>query len=115
MEAPLITIFVRHSQDCKYVGDEFCKRCRCNKHLRWSMHGKQYRKKTGSRSWAGAEDAAWNIMAQAEDLLEQAEGYYVRRVGDKAISTAAREAVQTAEDARLIAMRSATAPSARRR
>ena len=65
--------------------------------------------------WAGAEDAAWNIMAQAEDLLEQAEGYYVRRAGDKAISTAAREAVQTAEDARLIAMRSTTAPSARRR
>jgi hypothetical protein len=64
MEAPLITIFVRHSQDCKYVGDEFCKRCRCNKHLRWSMHGKQYRKKTGSRSWAGAEDAKRALEAQ---------------------------------------------------
>lgn len=34
MEAPLITIFVRHSPDCKYVGDEFGKRCKCKKHLR---------------------------------------------------------------------------------
>ena len=23
--APLITIFVRHSANCKYIGDEFCK------------------------------------------------------------------------------------------
>ena len=26
---PIITIFVRHSADCKYAGDEFEKRCRC--------------------------------------------------------------------------------------
>jgi len=57
MEAPLITIFVRHSTDCKYAGDEFCKRCNCRKHLRWSANGKQYRRKSGSRSWPGAEDA----------------------------------------------------------
>jgi site-specific recombinase XerD len=56
MEAPLITIFVRHSVDCKYKGDEFNKTCRCRKHLRWSQNGKQFRKKTGSRSWAGAEE-----------------------------------------------------------
>lgn len=57
LEAPLITIFVRHSEDCKYAGDEFCKRCNCRKHLRWSQNGKQYRRKTGSRSWTGAEEA----------------------------------------------------------
>lgn len=57
MEAPLITVFVRHSADCKYRGDEFCKRCNCRKHLRWSSNGKQYRRKTGSRSWTGAEEA----------------------------------------------------------
>lgn len=62
MEAPLITIFVRHGKDakgnpCKYAGDEFCKRCNCRKHLRWSLNGKQYRLKTGSRSWEGAEEA----------------------------------------------------------
>jgi site-specific recombinase XerD len=57
MEAPLITIFVRHSADCKYAGDEFCKRCNCRKHLRWTQNGKQYRRKAGTRSWGGAEDA----------------------------------------------------------
>lgn len=56
MEAPLITIFVRHSKDCKYAGDEFCKRCDCRKHLRWSQNGKQHRMKTGTRSWTGAEE-----------------------------------------------------------
>ena len=56
MEAPLITIFVRHSPGCKYAGDEFCKRCDCRKHLRWSQNGKQYRRKTGTRSWLGAEE-----------------------------------------------------------
>jgi hypothetical protein len=55
---------------------------------------------------SGAEDAAWEVMSQAEDLLEQAEGYYVRKAGAKPISTVAREAVQTAEDARLVALRS---------
>ena len=55
--------------------------------------------------WAGAEDYAWETMSHAEDLLDQAEGYYVRRAGAKPIATVAREAVQTAEDARLIAMR----------
>ena len=54
---PLITIFVRHSADCKYAGDEFCKRCNCRKHLRWSQNGKQYRRKAGTRSWGEAEEA----------------------------------------------------------
>ena len=54
--APLITIFVRHSADCKYAGDEFCKRCNCRKHLRWSKDGKQYRQKAGTRSWTEAEE-----------------------------------------------------------
>ena len=53
---PVITIFVRHSADCKYRGDEFCKRCNCRKHLRWTHNGVQYRRKAGTRSWAEAED-----------------------------------------------------------
>lgn len=56
MSTPIITIFVRHSPDCKYVGDEFCKRCNCRKHFRWSQDGKQYRRKAGTRSWAEAEE-----------------------------------------------------------
>ena len=53
---PLITVFVRHSADCKYAGDEFCKRCSCRKHLRWTQGGKQYRRKAGTRSWQEAEE-----------------------------------------------------------
>src|ERR1035441_410344 len=64
MEAPLITVFVRHSKLCPYVGDEFCKRCKCRKHLRWSQNGKQYRMKTGARSWAGAEEKKRELEAQ---------------------------------------------------
>jgi integrase/recombinase XerD len=51
MNAPLVTVFVRHSPGCKYVGDEFCKRCNCRKHLRWTQDGKQYRRMAGTRSW----------------------------------------------------------------
>jgi integrase/recombinase XerD len=53
--APVVTIFVRHSADCKYAGDEFNKRCDCKKHIRYTLNGKQIRMKTGCRSWAAAE------------------------------------------------------------
>lgn len=56
MGTPIVTIFVRHSDDCKYAGDEFCKRCQCRKHLRWTLNGKQYRRKAGTRYWAEAEE-----------------------------------------------------------
>src|SRR3954452_18714058 len=62
--APLITIFVRHSADCKYAGDEFSKRCNCRKHLRWSHEGKQRRRKAGTRSWSEAEAVKSRILAQ---------------------------------------------------
>ena len=52
---PVITIFVRHSPDCKYAGDEFCKRCDCPKHLRWTQDRKQYRASAHTRPWAEAE------------------------------------------------------------
>jgi hypothetical protein len=62
---PVITIFVRHSEDCKYSGDEFSKRCPCRKHLRWSHDGKQHRRKAGARSWAEAE----KVKRDLEDQL----------------------------------------------
>jgi site-specific recombinase XerD len=65
MSTPLITIFVRHSADCRYAGDEFSKRCNCRKHLRWSQNGKQYRQKAGTRSWAEAEE----VKRRREDEL----------------------------------------------
>ncbi len=61
---PLITIFVRHTPGCKYAGDEFCKRCNCRKHFRWSKGGKQFRRKAGTRSWTEAEDNKRRLEAQ---------------------------------------------------
>jgi site-specific recombinase XerD len=77
--APLVTIFVRHSDGCKYSGDEFEKRCRCRKHFRWSRNGKQFRRTAGTRSWTEAEQvkrgledqlAGRETRADAKDLQE---------------------------------------------
>jgi len=64
MSTPLVTIYVRHSADCKYKGDEFSKRCSCRKHLRWTQKGKQYRRKAGTRSWEEAENAKRELQDQ---------------------------------------------------
>jgi len=55
--------------------------------------------------WAGAEKDAADSFEKAQKSLEQAEAYKARKAGAKPISTVAREAVQTAEDARLIALK----------
>ncbi len=60
----VITIFVRHTPGCKYVGDEFYKGCKCRKHLRWSKGGKQFRKTAGTRSGEQAETAKLQLQAQ---------------------------------------------------
>jgi outer membrane protein OmpA-like peptidoglycan-associated protein len=53
--------------------------------------------------WAGADVSAAESFEKASKLLEQAENYKTRKAGSKPIAMASREAVQTAEDARLIA------------
>ncbi|OFW39505.1 MAG: flagellar motor protein MotB [Acidobacteria bacterium RIFCSPLOWO2_12_FULL_60_22] len=53
--------------------------------------------------WAGADVSAAESFQKATKLLEQAENYKTRKAGSKPIAMTAREAVQTAEDARLIA------------
>ncbi len=55
--------------------------------------------------WSGADTSAADSFKKAENLLQQAEGYHTRKAGAKPVSMAAREAVQTAEDARLIALK----------
>jgi site-specific recombinase XerD len=65
MGSPVVTVFVRHSADCKYKGDEFCRRCRCRKHLRWTQNGVQHRRKAGTRSWEEAEE----VKRQLQDQL----------------------------------------------
>jgi site-specific recombinase XerD len=61
---PVITIFVRHANHCKYQGDETCKRCDCRKHLRWTANGVQYRRSAKTRSWAEAEHQKRHLIEQ---------------------------------------------------
>jgi outer membrane protein OmpA-like peptidoglycan-associated protein len=56
--------------------------------------------------WAGAEKSASETFQKAAKLLEQAEAYKARKAGNKPVSMTARQAVQTAEDARLITLKS---------
>jgi outer membrane protein OmpA-like peptidoglycan-associated protein len=55
--------------------------------------------------WAGADKDASDSFKKAETLLQQAEASRVKKADPKSISQAAREAVQTAEDSRLIALK----------
>lgn len=55
--------------------------------------------------WAGADVSAAESFQKASKLLEQAENYMTRKAGSRPIAMASREAVQTAEDARLIALK----------
>jgi outer membrane protein OmpA-like peptidoglycan-associated protein len=55
--------------------------------------------------WTGADVSAAETFQKASKLLEQAENYKTRKAGSKPIAMAAREAVQTAEDARLITLK----------
>ena len=65
ISAPLITIFVRHSSDCRHKneGEDFPS-CNCRKHFRWTMNGKQYRRKAGTRSWKQAQVKANQLVAE---------------------------------------------------
>jgi outer membrane protein OmpA-like peptidoglycan-associated protein len=56
--------------------------------------------------WAGADVSAADSFDKASNLLAQAEAYKTRKAGSKPIAMTAREAVQTAEDARLITLKS---------
>jgi len=55
--------------------------------------------------WAGAEENATNLFAEAERLLQKAEAFQASSAGAVPVSTAAREAVQISENARLLALR----------
>jgi outer membrane protein OmpA-like peptidoglycan-associated protein len=55
--------------------------------------------------WAGADKDASESFQKADKLLQQAEAYKARKAGNKPVAMTAREAVQTAEDARLIALK----------
>lgn len=98
-EPPQVTIFVRHSADCKYKGDETWKRCDCRKHLRWSYEGKQFRESAKSRSWAGAEAAKRRI----EDRYTSAGRAPVQSGGVKTIKTCVESFIASKESQKLTA------------
>ena len=55
MRETAVTVFVRHSADCKHASKgEFYAGCNCRKHLRWTSEHQQYRKAAGTRSWQRA-------------------------------------------------------------
>jgi outer membrane protein OmpA-like peptidoglycan-associated protein len=55
--------------------------------------------------WTGAEQYAGDTFHKAVVGLENAEGYLIGKAGKKPIGTVAREAVQMAEDARIITVK----------
>jgi outer membrane protein OmpA-like peptidoglycan-associated protein len=55
--------------------------------------------------WTGAEQYAGDTYQKAVVGLENAEGYLIGKAGKKPIGTVAREAVQMAEDARIITVK----------
>ena len=89
--APIIAIFVGHSAESKYAGDEFFRRCNCRKHLRWTKDRAQHRRPAGTRCWEEAERIKCQIQDQVsgrsldtppEDNIrtwKRAPGYFSRR------------------------------------
>lgn len=55
--------------------------------------------------WAGAEKDAAELFAKAERSLQKAEAFHASRAGAKQVLMAARETVQTAENARVFALK----------
>jgi integrase/recombinase XerD len=84
---PVVTIFVRHSADCKYAGDEFCKRCDCSKHLRWTHERKQVRISAHTRSWAEAERKKREIEDQLTGRVPETKPRETQRGTRQAVET----------------------------
>lgn len=65
ISAPEIIIYVRHSADCphKHEGEDYPS-CRCRKHIRWTMNGKRFRRKAGTRSWKAAQETVQRLVAE---------------------------------------------------
>lgn len=62
---PRVTIYVRHNKNCPHREDEFWRKCKCRKWVRW-FDGKLYRKPARTNSWTGAESTQREIERQYE-------------------------------------------------
>jgi len=78
---PTITIFVRHSANCKYRGDEFYRRCNCRKHFRWFAKGNQHRRTANTRSWSEAEENKRELADQLSGRVVEAVAAAERDIG----------------------------------
>jgi integrase/recombinase XerD len=85
MRTPVVTIFVRHSKDCPYKGDEFNKRCRCLKHLRWSHNGEQHRQSAKARTWAGAEIVKRRVEEKFKPVNERTPSAFEHKAIQQAV------------------------------
>jgi site-specific recombinase XerD len=65
----VVEVYTRHSADCKYEGERFCRRCDCRKWLQYQKNGHQIRASAKTRNWEAANKRA----RQLENELEAAE------------------------------------------
>jgi integrase/recombinase XerD len=64
LRIPAVTIFVRHTEECAFKGQDLYKRCRCPKSLRWYHNGRLFRQSAKTRTWSIAEDAKRDVEAK---------------------------------------------------
>jgi hypothetical protein len=70
------------AQTASIWATNFANAASAKKHLRWSQHGKQFRRATGARSWAGAEDKKLELEAQLSGRVPE------NQSGERLLATA---------------------------
>ncbi len=63
----LLSVFTRHSADCKFARDRNCRRCNCPKWVGGQVNGYYFRQSAKTRQWAEAEE----VRLQLEEALIQ--------------------------------------------
>jgi hypothetical protein len=61
--APEVTIFTHHFRDCQYMGFDEYRNCNCPKSFRFMDHGGMITRRSGTRSWAEAEEMKRTAIA----------------------------------------------------
>jgi hypothetical protein len=61
----LLSVFTRHSNECKYAGDRTYRRCNCPKWIGGQVNREYFRKSAGTRQWGEAEE----LRLKFEDAL----------------------------------------------
>ena len=63
----MLSVFTRHSSECKYNGDQTCRRCDCPKWIGGQINRDYFRKSAGTRQWNDAEKYRFKL----EEALEK--------------------------------------------